>query len=77
LFQYKKQRDTLPLKAKFAVIKNQLHLIYYDLPLDFRDRHHIDSLNKVEGETLSEAMKVAPDSIKKVLKQELPELRQK
>lgn len=62
---YEKENQEQTLKAKFLVISNTAHLIYFDRPLNQADNRRLDSLGKVVKKTFNESIKFLPDSIKK------------
>jgi hypothetical protein len=68
MLRYRKENQEATLKAKFAVINNTAHLIYYDIPLDREDNIVIDSIRQAVIDSVNNAIKAIPDSLKKEIK---------
>ena len=66
-FFYKKNNQTENYKSDFTIFKRIAHLNFYDRLLDANDEYKRDTLTKKAIQNVQDAIKDAPDSIKKIV----------
>lgn len=64
---YRKNNQDGNYKADFTIFKNAAHMNFYDKLLDQNDELRIDSISKSAKKNLEDALKDAPDSLKKII----------